>query len=61
VNINPHIVAHDWDKDASREELLTRLGNLKRQAFHCLPILDDDDLEAAIEEAADQLTHRITE
>jgi hypothetical protein len=30
--LNPHIAAHNWDKDTSPEELATRLGNLKRQA-----------------------------
>ena len=56
MNINANIAVHDWDKDISREELLARLANVKRRASQSLPILDDDDLEAAIEEAADRLT-----
>ena len=56
MNVNPSIAVHDWDKDTSQEELLERLANLKCQARQNLPILDDDDLEAAIEEAADRLT-----
>jgi hypothetical protein len=56
MNINPSIALHDWDKDTSREELLARLANLKCRASQHLPILDDDDLEAAIEGAADQFT-----
>jgi hypothetical protein len=47
----------DWDKDISHEELLERLAALKRRTSQSLPILDDDDLEAAaIDEAADRLT-----
>jgi hypothetical protein len=56
VNINANIAVHDWDKDISREELLARMVTLKRRASQSLPIIDDDDLEAAIEEAADRLT-----
>ena len=56
MNINPSTVVHDWDKDTRREELLARLASLKGRVRHSLPILDDDDLEAAIEEAADRLT-----
>ena len=56
MNINPSITVHDWDKDTSSEDLLPRLASLKDRAHHSLPILDDDDLEAAIEEAADRLT-----
>lgn len=56
MNINANIAIHDWDKDISREELLARLANLKRRTGQSLPILDDDDLEAAIEEAADRFT-----
>ena len=56
MNVNPSIAVHDWDKDTSREELLERLASLKCRARQSLPILDDDDLEAAIEEAADRLT-----
>ena len=55
MKINPSITEHDWDKDTNREDLLARLASLKDQARHSLPILDDDDLEAAIEEAADRL------
>jgi hypothetical protein len=56
VNVNPGIAVHDWDKDTSHEELLERLASLKSRARQNLPILDDDDLEAAIEDAADRLT-----
>ncbi|TDB92377.1 hypothetical protein [Actinomadura sp. 7K534] len=58
MNYNPGIVTNDWDKKLSHEELLARLTALKHRAVHALPILDDDDLEAAIEEAADRLTLR---
>lgn len=56
MNINASIAVHDWDKDISREELLARLASLKRRTRCSLPILDNDDLEAAIDEAADRLT-----
>jgi hypothetical protein len=56
MNPNRGITAYDCDKDISPEELLARLANLKRRAPQSYPILDDDDLEAAIEEAADRLT-----
>lgn len=56
MNINAGIAVRDWDKDISREELLARLADLKHRTHRSLPILDDDDLEAAIEEAADRLT-----
>lgn len=56
MNINPGTVVHDWDKDTRQEELLARLASLKGRVRYSLPILDDDDLEAAIEEAADRLT-----
>jgi hypothetical protein len=56
ANLKNHgVAAYDWDKDISDEELLTRLANLKRRTGQSYPILDDDDLEAAIEEAADRL------
>jgi hypothetical protein len=55
VNINADIPVHDWDKDISREELLARLAQLKYRTAQSLPIVDDDDLEEAIEEAADRL------
>ncbi len=55
MNVNPSIAVHDWDKGTSQEELIERLASLKSQARQNLPILDDDDLEAAIEEAADRL------
>jgi hypothetical protein len=55
MNLNLGMSACEWDKDISREQLLARLANLKRRT-QGYPILDDDDLEAAIEEAADRLT-----
>jgi hypothetical protein len=55
VNLNPGITAQDLDKGTSKEELLVRLANLKWRAARSHPILDDDDLEGAIEEAAARL------
>ncbi|SNT58424.1 hypothetical protein [Actinacidiphila glaucinigra] len=51
MTANTHLAVDDFDRDIDREELLGRLADLKRQAAHQLPILDDDDEEAAIEEA----------
>ena len=56
ANLKRDITAHNWDKDISPEEIQARLANLKGRAAQSYPILDDDDLEAAIEEAADRLT-----
>jgi hypothetical protein len=55
MNFHTHLATHDWDKEVHREELLTRLDALVARAGRTLPILDDDDLEAAIDEAADRL------
>jgi hypothetical protein len=57
ANLKHDITAQNWDKDTSLEEIQERLANLKLRAAQSYPILDDDDLEAAIEEAADRLTH----
>lgn len=54
MNVNTHV--QDWDKDIGREELLARLAQLKLRTGRSLPILDDDDLEEAIDEAADRIT-----
>ncbi|MDA8370233.1 MAG: hypothetical protein M0026_10235 [Nocardiopsaceae bacterium] len=56
MKINTDLTAHDWDKALGHEELLARLTALKLRVGQSLPILDDDDLEDAIEEAADRLS-----
>jgi hypothetical protein len=56
MNIDTSAAAHDWDIDISNRELCDRLTNVMRRARNTTPILDDDDLEAAIDEAADRLT-----
>lgn len=53
---NSDIAAYGWDRKLDDDELLTRLASLKAKAAQATPILDDDDLEAAIDEAADRLT-----
>jgi hypothetical protein len=55
MNIDARLAAHDWDKDIGRDEIRGRLARLKHRARQELPILDDDDFEAAVEEAADRL------
>jgi hypothetical protein len=55
MNFHTHLATRDWDKDIDREELLARLDALADRAGRSLPILDDGDLEAAIDEAADRL------
>ncbi|MEV5576906.1 hypothetical protein AB0L06_43375 [Spirillospora sp. NPDC052269] len=56
MNLNTNTTAQDWDKDINYRELQGRLTGMLRLAGQSPPILDDDDLEAAIEEAADGLT-----
>ncbi|MFE4628674.1 hypothetical protein [Streptomyces mirabilis] len=58
MKANAHIEVDDFDRDIDHEELLGRLADLKRQAAHQLPILDDDDYELAIEEAACDISEK---
>lgn len=50
-----HILGTGWDEDLTDEELAARLARLKDGAARSTPILDDDDLEEAIEQAADRI------
>jgi hypothetical protein len=50
-----HILVTRWDEDFTDEDLITRLARLKDQATRCTPIEDDNDLEEAIEQAADSI------
>ncbi|WP_367325966.1 hypothetical protein [Streptomyces sp. HUAS ZL42] len=56
MTANTHFAVDDFDRDIDREELLGRLAELKRQAAHQMPILDDDDEESAIEDAVRNIT-----
>jgi hypothetical protein len=55
MNIDTNRVSQSWDIDVTDQELRDRLTELLRKARQAPPIFDDDDVEAAIEEAADQL------
>lgn len=55
MNIWITCISPDWDKDLHPHELEARLTSLKQRAELALPILDDDDVEAAIDEAATRL------
>ncbi|MEU9705823.1 hypothetical protein [Streptomyces sp. NPDC047981] len=44
-----------FDMTLSDEEVLSHLTELRHRVTLGLPILDDDDYEAAIEEAADEI------
>ncbi|MFJ1550586.1 hypothetical protein [Streptomyces sp. NPDC088246] len=54
-NAGAHIDAYDFDRDISEEDVLVHLANLSRRAATRTPILDDDDYEAAIDEAAHEI------
>ena len=56
MNRHPNIATHDWDRDLSHDGRRMRLALLKARTENSTPILDDDDLEAAIDAAADRLT-----
>jgi hypothetical protein len=56
MNRHTNIATHDWDKDVSHDGLRMRLAMLKTRTENTTPILDDDDLEAAIDAAADRLS-----
>lgn len=58
VNMEKHILVTGWDEDLTDEDLNARLARLKDQAARCTPIEDDDDLEEAIEQAADSIASR---
>lgn len=45
----------NWDADITDQDVRNRLTDLLSRARQTPPILDDDDLEEAIEEAADDL------
>lgn len=45
-----------FDQNLSEEEVLSHLAELRHRITSRTPILDDDDYEAAIEEAADEIT-----
>ncbi|MFE2326857.1 hypothetical protein ACFXD5_23530 [Streptomyces sp. NPDC059385] len=45
-----------FDQTLSDEEVLSHLAALRHRVTSRTPILDDDDYEAAIEEAADEIT-----
>ncbi|MFD5271518.1 hypothetical protein [Streptomyces sp. NPDC058335] len=56
MTANTHFKIDGFDRDIDQEELLGRLAELKRQAAHQIPIMDDDDEEAAIEDAVRTIT-----
>ncbi|WP_405763819.1 hypothetical protein OG539_43615 [Actinacidiphila glaucinigra] len=58
MTADTHLEVDDFDRDIDQEELLGRLADLKRQAAHQLPILDDDDEEAAVEDAVRNITEQ---
>lgn len=45
-----------FDQTLSEEEVLSHLAELRHRATSRTPIIDDDDYETAIEEAADEIT-----
>ncbi|MEV7617519.1 hypothetical protein [Streptomyces sp. NPDC089799] len=45
-----------FEQTSSDEEVLSYLAELRHRATSRTPILDDDDYETAIEEAADEIT-----
>jgi hypothetical protein len=55
MSVHVNIATHDWDRDVNHDQLRVRLANLKAQAINHTPILDDDDVEAAIDAAAYRL------
>lgn len=44
-----------FDKTLSDEEVLSHLAELRHRVTLRMPILDDDDYEAAVEDAADEI------
>ncbi|MEU5024866.1 hypothetical protein [Streptomyces milbemycinicus] len=44
-----------FDQTLSDEEVLSHLAELRHRVTSHTPIIDDDDYEAAIEEAADEI------
>jgi hypothetical protein len=55
VNFNAEVHIGEFDRDVSEEEVLSELALLRHRAAQHTPILDDDDYEAAIEEAAREI------
>jgi hypothetical protein len=45
-------------ENLTEEELTARLARLRTEAGNWLPILDEDDIEQAIEDAADRIVDR---
>ncbi|MFJ9461630.1 hypothetical protein ACIRST_41985 [Kitasatospora sp. NPDC101447] len=56
--MKPDTGAHinGFDRDMSEDEVLGHLTELRHRTSLHMPILDDDDYEAAIEEAARAIT-----
>ncbi|MFB7168101.1 MULTISPECIES: hypothetical protein [Streptomyces] len=52
---DPELYVGGFDQTLSDEEVLSRLAALRHHAASSTPILDDDDYEAALEEAADEI------
>jgi hypothetical protein len=58
MNRRTDVTIIGWDEDLTEEELAARITAIKQQAGLHTPIYDDDDVEQAVEDAADRIASR---